>query len=465
MGRSVAAIIKDIGFGVSQIRTGIVVNGAWLADGAEALAISAVAASLVKDFHIDKVQSGTLQSVVYLGAFIGSLCSGILGDIVGRRLPIILSYPVIIFFSLLSATSQSFYVLLAIRLFVGFGFGLGQPNAVALLVEITPPKWRILNQGLAQVAFAIGELFCCLILWFDDPTLTNVSWQSVLMWNALPAGVFFFSSIAFLSESPEFLALSSPSLAKNNLEKMALQNGVEVSCDIDIQGAGWSSFDARGRPPKTVTEQLLIVFGPRMLMNTLALCWVCFCYHLVLYGCFFAFPQVLPHMNVGMTPAAALAVGALWEIPCDFLGVLCGMQLPRKQALSIYFVGQILAAGLFIHGESSVNSTCLLAGYYGLKGFPQIGGVVLYVYAAELYPVEARATGTSVALGVGRIGATLASVVYGAMWDAYGKSQPFFQLSIALTITSMAAAALLPETRPWARQEVGDEGEPIAPKA
>jgi len=466
MGRSVAAIVKDIGFGVSQLLTGIVVNGAWLADGAEALAISAVSAALVKDFHIDDVQSGTLTSVVYLGALIGTLFSGILGDIVGRRLPILLSYPVIVFFSLLSAASQNFCVMLALRLFVGFGFGLGQPNAIALLVEVTPPRWRIVNTGLAQVAFALGELFCCLVLWLDDPTMTNVSWPLVLRWNALPAGMFFFLSMAFLTESPEFLALSSPSLAQASLESMALQNGQQVSCDIDCEGEGWSSFDARGRPRKfkTVTEQLTIVFGPKMLWTTLGLGWIYFCYNLVNYGCFFAFPQVLPHMHLGTTPVAALAVGALWEIPCDFFGVLCGMYMPRKHALSIYFVGQIISAGLFMYGNGSSSSAFLLAGYFGLKGFPQIGSVVLFVYAAESYPVEARATGTAVVLGVGRLGAILSSVVYGAIWEAYGTSQPFFQLSIALTMMSMAATACLPESRPRLGEEIGDEGEPIARK-
>lgn len=467
MGRSVAAIVKDIGFGVSQLWTGFVVNGAFFADGAEALAISAVSAALVKDFHIDNVQSGVLTSVVYLGALIGTLFSGVLGDMVGRRPPILFSYPVIIVFSLLSAASHGFKVLLALRLFVGLGFGLGQPNAIALLVECTPPKWRVLNTGLAQVAFALGELFCCLVLWLEDPTMSNVMWPSVLRWSALPAGIFLLLSMTFLRESPAFLALSSPSLAQASLESMALQNGQQVSCDVDGPGEGWSSFDARGRPAnfKTAAEQLTIVFGPMMLWTTLGLCWVCFCYNLVIYGCFFAFPQILPHMHVGMTPVAVLAMGALWEIPCDFLGVYLGLHLPRKHALSIYFVGQIISAGLFMYGSGSSSSAFLLLGYYGLKGFPQIGAVVLYVYAAELYPVEARATGTAAVMGIGRLGAILSSVVYGAMWEAYGTSQAFFQLSIALTVTSMAATAFLPESRPWLGVGIEDEGEPIAPKA
>lgn len=457
MGRSVPAIINDIGFGVSQLRTSCIVNGAWLADGAEALAISAVATELVKYFHITEVESGTLTSIVYLGTLIGTVFSGFLGDILGRRLPILLSYPVIIAFSLLSANVTTFQILIAVRLFVGLGFGLGQPNAITLLVEVTPPKWRIFNQGLAQVFFALGELFCCAIIWLHDPSMQSVDWRALLVWGAVPAAAFLLLSLASLPESPEFLALSKPDEAKASLEAMALQNGKEVAIDLDCQGEGWSSFDSRASPQKPVLEQVSIVFGSNLILNTIAVAWICFCYNLIVYGCFFAFPQVLPKLNVGMSAVGFLASGALFEIPCDAIGVFLGTRLPRRQQLMVFLIGLCVAAGVFMVGMKTTNPTCLLIGYFGLKGFPQIGSLALYVFAAELYPVEARSTGVSMVTGLGRIGAILASVVYGAIIEMYGQPQQFFQLSMLLIFSCMGAVAFLPETRPWASE--ADESE------
>ena len=71
----------------------------------------------------------------------------------------------------LNAEATSFWMLLPLRFFVGVGFGTGQPSAVAILMEISPVQSRALNQGFAQMAFAMGELYCCLVP-FSDPFST-----------------------------------------------------------------------------------------------------------------------------------------------------------------------------------------------------------------------------------------------------------------------------------------------------
>lgn len=48
------------------------------------------------------------MSFVFVGIFIGNMLSGWLGDIKGRRFPILLSYVMIFTFSLLSTASWNF---------------------------------------------------------------------------------------------------------------------------------------------------------------------------------------------------------------------------------------------------------------------------------------------------------------------------------------------------------------------
>ncbi|CAE8585887.1 unnamed protein product [Polarella glacialis] len=133
----------------------------------------------------------------------------------------------------------------------------------------------------------------------------------------------------------------------------------------------------------------------------------------------------------------------------DLIGLWAGVCLPRY----IYFAGIALSSALFAGGGSfsTWSSSALWLGYYGIKGFPQIGSISLYTFAAESYPVAARATGTAVVIGVGRIGAVLAPLVYQGLHDATGSHQAFFILVAALAAFSALPALAPPGPGRWRR--------------
>jgi MFS family permease len=76
-----------------------------------------------------------------------------------------------------------------------------------------------------------------------------------------------------------------------------------------------------------------------------------------------------------------------------------------------------------------------------LTGFFVIGAVVAcYAMAARVFPPLLRATGTGVALGVGRLGGTLGPYVAG-LFLAAGWSR--MDVSVILTVPMLAAAAII----------------------
>jgi len=444
--RTVADVVEDIGYGPSQLRTNILVNGSWLADGAEIFMISATTSAIAKEWDISGISIGLITSVVYTGTFLGNLISGILGDSWGRRFPVVICFPVICLCTIASSLAQEFWQLLILRFLVGFGFGVGQPSAVALLMEVSPAKWRCLNQGLAQIAFAIGELYCCMLLWLDDPSLENLRWRKLLVSAAGPALLFALLSWAFLGESPAHLESKGDLVgAEDVLDKMRRSNGqYHVDVSIELPRGNHSGAPTSKSPETAGGLQLHTICSGRLGMTTATLCFICFCYNLSVYGAFNAFPSLVPKLMTpiaGGSPVVALASGALLEIPCDLIGLWAGVCLPRKVVLYIYFAGIALSSALFAGGGSfsTWSSSALWLGYYGIKGFPQIGSISLYTFAAESYPVAARATGTAVVIGVGRIGAVLAPLVYQGLHDATGSHQAFFILVAALAAFSFGA--------------------------
>jgi len=433
-GRSIVDVIQDVGFGRCQVLTSFIVNGSWLADGSELLMISAIANTLGKEWHLSGVSLGSLMSAVYLGTLIGNLFSGYLGDAYGRRSAVMLCYPIIVLGSIVSSAAQNYGQLLVLRFIVGLGFGIGQPSAIAILTDLSPAKFRCLNQGLAQLAFAAGELFCCFIIWYDDPQMENLNWRFMLLAGAAPALLFWILSWVFLEESPSFLAATGqPEKAKAALDRIALMNG-QAGVDTDFTAVAASERLSLAKL-KEICSRL-----------TASLIFVCFSYNFLVYGAFTAFPQIMAQLlGKQGSPVADLAKGALVEVPCDVIGLVAGMVMPRKFALYVFFLGVGASSVAFALGQGGL----LLAGYYGLKGFPQIGSISLYILASESYPAEIRATGTATVLGTGRIGAFMAPVVYEYMTQSTGSHALFFlcctgQMLVCLLVT----AIFIPETFP-----------------
>ena len=56
-----AEVQEDIGYGPSQVLTSFVVNGSWLADGAELLVLSSISASLAAEWSLTPIQKGWLM--------------------------------------------------------------------------------------------------------------------------------------------------------------------------------------------------------------------------------------------------------------------------------------------------------------------------------------------------------------------------------------------------------------------
>lgn len=348
----------------------------------------------------------------------------------------LLSFPIIALLSVASSLANGFWVLLPLRYFVGFGFGLGQPSAIAILMEVSPGRYRPLNQALAQIAFALGELYCCLVMWFDDPRMIHLHWRTLLVANAVPAVLFWLASWAQLQESPVFSAINGkPEEAHEALDKMRRLNGKpDHSIDFAEASAGVSAVPEQGR---------LSQLPPG---RTAALCIVCFCYNITIYGAFTAFPQLIPRLLNQETQSAALqlAQGAALEIPADLVGLLLALFLPRKWVLYIYFIGLAVSCLLF----SSPREEFMLAGYYGCKFFPQTGSIALFVLIAESFAAPVRATGTAVVLGVGRLGASLAPVVYEALTNSFHTYLAFFYTSAFLMLACFACTSWVPETAP-----------------
>mmetsp|Transcript_40534 Transcript_40534/g.75965 ORF Transcript_40534/g.75965 Transcript_40534/m.75965 type:complete len:486 (+) Transcript_40534:97-1554(+) len=472
-------VIENVGFGFGQIRLILTGCTIWIADGSELLLLSSVTRALTVEWNMDVWQRSVILSVVFIGVFIGNLLSGLVGDRYGRRLPILISFGGVFVFSLMSALSQNFQAIICTRIMVGASFGIGQPSCFSLAGEISPSYYRIHMMALLMSLFHVGELYSAFLIWMDDPTLQTLHWRWLVCMGAMPSAVFLAIAIPLLTESPSFLLVKGREAeAREVVHELFKANGC-LDATVDFQPP---PVQNKGQE----TSTLKVVFGMRLLYSTLVVCFSIFTLNFLFYGGLYAFPQVLPHMKLHVSPAASLMFSSVAGLVGILIGTILGMYFPRKACMVIYLflvagftmtfttaasdqlVPELLDAGepFQIRPVSGLSETLLLIGLMGMKVTIAIGFQMVTLYAAEIYPTVARATGLAISTACGRLGAILCPAVFEQLSHATGGHTMFFHVMVGLCFVNALLVLFLPfETRGQLLQDHEEEGEPIVKSA
>mmetsp|Transcript_128717 Transcript_128717/g.274753 ORF Transcript_128717/g.274753 Transcript_128717/m.274753 type:complete len:508 (+) Transcript_128717:152-1675(+) len=452
-----STVIDRIGLGPAQLRAGLLGGSVWLADGAELLLIGTVTRAVSEEWHLRAWQRGIVVSVVFVGIFLGNCICGPIGDRYGRRIPIVFSYAGICFFSLLSASTQGCASLCLVRLLVGASFGVGQPAFSALMSEITPSRWRMLSNSCSQALFVVGEMYSALLVWWDDPYMRALDWRWLLVMGSIPSLIMGTFAFCFLHQSPAYLAVQGEyDQAIEVLESMRKDNRVPEPCSVDFTPTHRShcpNSPGRSRDYRKMIKETLspvsLIFSPKMRFSTVAVIYSTFTLNMLFYGCLYAFPQVVTDIDFGSTPAMALFVGTIWELPGNAMAVICGMRWPRKRMLAVYLVLTSISLILFTlgapgKGENLASRILLHCGYVGIKCFGVLGFISVYQYSTEIYPTTARTTGTAACVAGGRLGGILAPLAFEWIQEKTGDFRPFFWLVVGLCIINLFLVALMP---------------------
>jgi len=457
--RTVGDVVEDIGMGPYQVKEAVISGGVGLADGAELLLIGSVSRAVALEWNLSATQKGAVVSIVFLGVFIGNLASGPCADRVGRRWPVLISYPAIAIFSILSAFTVGFWSLSFARFFVGMAFGFGWAATIVYRLEISPAAWRTLMIIFGGFLWVLGEAYGAWIVWLDDPTLNQVDWRWLLIVGAFPAVLLTFVAAAFLNESPSWLAShGNQAAARHVLSKMNRTNGSRCVC-LDFSPPPQHE-DKREGGLSDLRRHACVIFGDTMLFSTLVSCFTLFSMNFVYYGGLYAFPQVFSmNVSMGMSPAVALLRGAVWTFPGYFMALAFDRVMDRRPTLMVSMCALTICMISFVQGGTNSQASwphyyMLHVGYAGYKCFTTMLSSIGYQYSAELYPVTCRATGVAFASCMGRIGAMTAPLAFEWIVTLIGTWTVFFYMMAAFLTLNMILVAFLPfETRGKTLQE------------
>ena len=321
---------------------------------------------------------GVVEGVAEATASIVKLFSGAISDRLGRRKPIVvLGYGLGALSKPLFPLAASVPLVLGARFMDRVGKGIRGAPRDALIADVTPEGARGAAYGLRQALDTVGAMLGPLAAIALMVLLAN-DVRSVLWWAVVPALLAVIVLVVFVKEAPGTVTpLKRPAFTA--LDRLGIQTWLVVAIGAVLTLARFS-------------EAFLILRAQNL---GIALAMV---------------PVVLVVMNVAYTATAYPA----------------GVAADRghRGALLFWGLAALIASDLVI--ASTASRTLFFAGVvlWGLHmGLTQ---GLLSTLVAEAAPADLRGTAFGVFHLVCGVAVLLASVLAGALWDAYGPAWTFY---------------------------------------
>ena len=386
----------------------------WMFDGLEQGVFPLVARPALQDLlgveadNLIGPWMGYITALFLLGAALGGLVFGWLGDKVGRVRAMMLSILAYSLFTGCAYFSQAAWQLGLFRFLAAIGMGGEWSLGVALVMECWPEKHRPLLAGAIGAAANVG--FGLLGILGTMFHVTRDSWRWVMLAGAAPALLCLFI-VRYVPESERW---------KQSVQKSAGGSPVKA-----VFSAGLRK-----------TTILGIIFASVVLIGT----W--------------ASVQWLPawadqltggkvHNAKGLTQAL-IAAGAVTGC---FIGPWIGGRMGRRPAYFILCLSSLVACNYMFRFVDAYGGEFLLLSYLaGLTTASFFGWLPLYL--PELFPTRVRATGQGLCYNTGRIFAAVGAIQMGWLMEQYGGSYARAGATITLIyLLGMVVIWFAPETK------------------
>jgi MFS transporter, PHS family, inorganic phosphate transporter len=448
-----------------HLRTILVAGMGFFTDAYDLFVISLAIPILVALFEggkIDNAQIGLLASSALMGAAVGQLVFGWLGDRVGRRRVYGITLSVMAVGAVGSAFSTPFAGLSTIsvltlwRFVLGVGVGGDYPLSATIMSEYSNVQSRgrlvasvFAMQGFGLVAGAGASLAAVYLL----PGL-DLAWRVILGLGAVPALVTIYYRLR-LPETPRF------SLAQGRVQEAARAMASITGGPV-----------ATARPAEAVQipfRQIVRSYG--MLIFGTAAAW--FLLDVAFYSTNIFNPLILKEIGFAssglpvLEQVRRLALGNMLlalmaAVPGYWAAVALIDRVGRRPLQYIGF--GVMASAFLVLATGWGTLTAVLPAFLGVYGltffFANFGpNTTTFVYPSEVFPTAFRTTGGGIAAAAGKIGAVVAVALFPTLLVDFGLPWFFGLLAVVSLLGVVVTLALLPETSRRSLEDTSGEDE------
>lgn len=335
-----------------------------------------------------------------LGAAIGGIALGNLGDRIGRTKAMGISILFYSVFAFLGAWAKTQEQMLLLRFLVGLGVGGMWPNGMALVAECWPSASRAWVAGVMSAGLNAGVLLISQITRLFP--ITPDSWRWLFLLAGIP-GLLGLFVLWVLPESPAWLAKQ-----------------------IDSRESPRLPSESGEGPTSLFSESLWRTTVLAMVLSAIPL-----------VSAWSASKWMIPWADslAGPSDASYKSVTQGWWALGATIGSFLGAQIairmgPRRSYLWISFGSIVSTLGMFLATgplQSGFHPTVFVQGLLSTLFFGWLA-----VYLPALFPTSVRASGCGLAYNVGRFATALGVFAAGSLLPWFDNSYPKIGATCAL---------------------------------
>jgi putative MFS transporter len=395
---------------------------------------------IIKSGFGTPADAALIGSATIFGLAIGTAGQGEFSDRFGRRF--IYQFNLLLFgvFTILGALAPSVGVLVACRFIAGIGLGAEQPLAFAYAGEYSPKAIR--GRILAIVHFIGGAcvwpLGTALVLLFGslfEPA--DYVWRGVwILIGVLALVVWAFRFT--LPESPRYLATHGRG-----------KDALDVLGRLGVAGPSEPlSSDAASNTRSDPVLLVLRMFPVRVIAGMI--CFTAFFGIAIGLGAWL--PNIMNAKGFSITKSLQYTLAMNFAVPTASIFMMYSLDKFGRKITSIC---AFIAAGIMavVFGNATTGTELMVFGFI-MVFFVQVAGNAMQIFASEVFPTNARASGFGLASGVGRL--ATAFILPTILWvqNGWGLNTVFACLATLLFIAAVSVTQLGPESRQKSLDEV-----------
>jgi len=409
------------------------IAGGYFFDVIDFTVFGSIVPFLLSSKFVSGPEVAAVGSFTIFGMALGTAAQGEFSDRFGRRF--IYQFNLLLFgtFTILGALAPNPTLLILCRFIAGIGLGAEQPLAFAYAGEYAPK--RIRGRILAIVHFIGGAcvwpIGTALVLLAGNVITTpdNV-WRGV--WLIAGVGALVIWVLRFsLPESPRYLATHGRG-----------DDAIKVLDRLGIPGP--TEKLATSTASDTKSDPFAVVFAkfPTRVVAGM-ICFTAFFGVAIGLGAWL--PNIMNAKGFSITKSLQYVLVMNFAVPCASIFMMYALdQIGRKITSICAFVAAGLMAVVF--ANAATPGQLMIAGFI-MTFFVQVAGNSMQIFASEVFPTNARASGFGWASGVGRL--ATAFIMPTILWvqNGFGLTTVFVSLATLMFIAAVSVTQLGPEAR------------------